>query len=191
MRTYWIVALSLVYGLIAQTTTLIDPTTDGGFEGSHGWTLVNSPTYPNRWCVGSAAPALTGQVILPLLSATPRTLQPVQLLGPTGGAYLTCHAYKQITRASRPAVPDYLAQSQAKTAEGNKDCVSYLIVPATMSLPQPDVPLDKCQYRLFASSTISENRRFQERRLHRVNDVNFIAVSHVTCADARASSIAS
>jgi hypothetical protein len=40
MRTYWIVALSLAYGLIAQTTTLIDPTTDGGFEGSHGWTLV-------------------------------------------------------------------------------------------------------------------------------------------------------
>jgi hypothetical protein len=36
MRTYWIVALSLVYGLIAQATTLIDPTTDGGFEGSHG-----------------------------------------------------------------------------------------------------------------------------------------------------------
>jgi len=62
MRTYWIVALSLAYGLIAQTTTLIDPTTDGGFEGSHGWTLVNIPfaiknLLNGERCSGRSAPS--------------------------------------------------------------------------------------------------------------------------------------
>jgi hypothetical protein len=33
---------------------LINPATDGGFEGAHGWTIVNHPTGENKWFIGGA-----------------------------------------------------------------------------------------------------------------------------------------
>jgi hypothetical protein len=33
---------------------IINPTTDGGFEGAHGWTIVNHPTTENKWFIGGA-----------------------------------------------------------------------------------------------------------------------------------------
>ena len=33
---------------------IINPTTDGGFEGAHGWTIVNHPTAENKWFIGGA-----------------------------------------------------------------------------------------------------------------------------------------
>jgi hypothetical protein len=33
---------------------IINPTTDGGFEGTHGWTIVNHPTAENKWFIGGA-----------------------------------------------------------------------------------------------------------------------------------------
>jgi hypothetical protein len=53
--------MSLAYGLIAQTTTLINPTTDGGFEGSHGWTLVNSPDLSEPLVCRECRAAFTGK----------------------------------------------------------------------------------------------------------------------------------
>jgi hypothetical protein len=176
MRTYWIVALSLAYGLIAQTTTLIDPTTDGGFEGSHGWTLVNSPTYPNRWCVGSAAEPSQGNSCLYISDMT--TCNRYQYSGLSGGPTYV-YAYKQITV---PAGQSYLTISlKAKLkGEGNFDCATLYLVPATVSIT-PDAPLDDA-YKLFILYN-SDNQVFRKEG-YRVNDVNFTAVSHITCADA-------
>ena len=177
MRTYWIVwAISLAYGLIAQTTTLIDPTTDGGFEGSHGWTLVNSPTYPNRWCVGSAAPPSQGNSCLYISDMT--TCNRYQYSGLSGGPTYV-YAHKQITV---PAGQSYLTISlKAKLkGEGNNDCAILYLVPATVSIT-PDAPLDDA-YRLFILYN-SDNQVFRKEG-YRVNDGNFTAVSHITCADA-------
>lgn len=33
---------------------IINPATDGGFEGAHGWTIVNHPTAQNKWFIGGA-----------------------------------------------------------------------------------------------------------------------------------------
>ncbi len=33
---------------------LINPATDGGFEGAHGWTILNHPTGENKWFIGGA-----------------------------------------------------------------------------------------------------------------------------------------
>jgi len=89
------------------------------------------------------------------------------------------YAYKQITV---PAGQSYLTISlKAKLqGEGSYDCVVLYLVPATVSIT-PDVPLDDA-YRLFILYN-SDNPIFREEG-YRVNDVNFTAVSHITCADA-------
>jgi hypothetical protein len=175
MRTYWIiVALSLAYGLVAQTTTLIDPTTDGGFEGSHGWTLVNSSTYPNRWCVGNAAPPSQGNSCLYISDTT--TCNRYQYSGLSGGPTYV-YAYKQITV---PAGQSYLTISlKAKLyGEGAFDCAILYLVPATVSIT-PDVPLDDA-YRLFI--LYNDGNHIAEG--YHVSNTTFTAVSHITCADA-------
>ncbi|GAB2626394.1 hypothetical protein GCM10026987_24530 [Belliella aquatica] len=40
-------------GLKAQNF-IINPNTDGGFEGVHGWTIVNHPNGENKWFIGTA-----------------------------------------------------------------------------------------------------------------------------------------
>jgi len=177
MRTYWIVALSLVYGLIAQTTTLIDPTTDGGFEGSsHGWTLVNSSTHPNRWCVGSAAPPSQGNSCLYISDTT--ACNRYRYSGFSGGSTYV-YAYKQITV---PAGQSYLTISlKAKLrGEGDSDCATLYLVPATVSIT-PDAPLDDA-YRLFI--LYNSNIQSYRDKGYLVSDVDFTAVSHSTCVDA-------
>ncbi len=168
--------LSLAYGLVAQTTTLTDPTTDGGFEGGHGWTLVNSPTYPNRWCVGSATQPSDGNSCFYISDTT--ACNRYQYPGLSGGPTYV-YAHKQITV---PAGQSYLTISlKAKQkGEGNNDCVVLYLVPATVRIT-PGAPLDDA-YRLFILYN-GENQVFRKEG-YRVNDGNFTAVSHITCADA-------
>ena len=45
--------ISTLFSLSAQNY-LINPTTDGGFEGNHGWTVLNHPTAENKWFLGGA-----------------------------------------------------------------------------------------------------------------------------------------
>jgi hypothetical protein len=89
------------------------------------------------------------------------------------------YAYKQITV---PAGQSYLTISlKAKLkGEGNFDCAILYLVPATVNIT-PDAPLDDA-YRLFILYN-SDNQVFRKEG-YRVNDVNFTAVSHITCADA-------
>ncbi|MEN8889742.1 MAG: FG-GAP-like repeat-containing protein, partial [Wenyingzhuangia sp.] len=42
-----------IIGLNAQNF-IINPSTDGGFEGAHGWTIVNHSTGENKWVIGEA-----------------------------------------------------------------------------------------------------------------------------------------
>ena len=42
---------------VDTTNYLINPTTDGGFEGTHGWTVVNTSNV-NKWVIGSAGKTL-------------------------------------------------------------------------------------------------------------------------------------
>lgn len=42
---------------VDTTNYLINPTTDGGFEGTHGWTILNTSN-ANKWVVGSAGKTL-------------------------------------------------------------------------------------------------------------------------------------
>lgn len=39
---------------VSAQNYLINPTTDGGFEGNHGWTVLNHPTAENKWFIGGA-----------------------------------------------------------------------------------------------------------------------------------------
>ena len=89
------------------------------------------------------------------------------------------YAHKQITV---PAGLSYLTISlKAKLkGEGNFDCATLYLVPATVSIT-PDAPLDDA-YRLFILYN-SDNQVFRKEG-YRVNDANFTAVSHITCADA-------
>jgi len=91
----------------------------------------------------------------------------------------TCNAYKQIIV---PAGQSYLTISlKAKLkGEGDFDCATLYLVPATVSIT-PDAPLDNA-YRLFILYN-SDNQVFRKEG-YRVNDVNFTAVSHITCSDA-------
>jgi len=85
------------------------------------------------------------------------------------------YAHKQITV---PAGLSYLTISlKAKLkGEGNFDCATLYLVPATVSIT-PDAPLDDA-YRLFILYN-SDNQVFRKEG-YRVNDVNFTAVSHIT-----------
>jgi hypothetical protein len=176
MRTYWIVALSLVYGLIAQTTTLIDPTTDGGFEGSHGWTLVNSPTYPNRWCIGSAAPPSQGSNCL-FISDTSSCSR--YSYSGTRGPDTYVHAYKEI---NVPANQPYLTISfKAKqNGGGGLHKAIFYLMPSTTSLPQADVGISG-QYRLFDIHSSSSGTI--DRDGYIVSPTAYTSVSHVTCVE--------
>jgi len=136
--------MSLTCGLIAQTTTLIDPTTDGGFEGSHGWTLVNSPTYRDRWCVGGAAPPSHGSARLFTSDTSSCSRYRYSGTSSTNKSYV--HAYKVITV---PAGQSYLTLSFKAKLHGNgfHRAIFYLM-PSAMSPPQADVAINN-QYRLF------------------------------------------
>jgi len=50
---FFAVAFLEVFSTAAQNY-LINPTTDGGFEGNHGWTIKNHPTAENKWFIGGA-----------------------------------------------------------------------------------------------------------------------------------------
>jgi hypothetical protein len=176
MRTHWIIwAMSLVYGLIAQTTTLINPTTDGGFEGSHGWTLVNSPTYPNRWCVGSAAPPSQGSNCL-FISDT-SSCSRYRYSG-TGGNPSYVHAYKEI---NVPANQPYLTISfKAKLNGGGFHRAIFYLMPSTMPLPQADAQIS-AQYRLFDIHSSSSGTIDKDGYI--VSPTAYTSVSHVTCVE--------
>ena len=172
--TYWIVALSLAYGLIAQTTTLIDPTTNGGFEGSsHGWTLVNSPTYPNRRCVGSAAPPSQGSNCL-FISDT-SSCSRYRYSG-TGGNPSYVHAYKEI---NVPANQPYLTISfKAKLNGGGFHRAIFYLMPSTMPLPQADAQIS-AQYRLFDIHSSSSGTIDKDGYI--VSPTAYTSVSHDMC----------
>jgi hypothetical protein len=53
-KTNLFVVFSLILFKVNSQTLIIDPTADGGFEGSHGWTILNT-TNVNKWIVGTAA----------------------------------------------------------------------------------------------------------------------------------------
>ncbi|MCS6894622.1 MAG: hypothetical protein NZZ60_00550 [Bacteroidia bacterium] len=57
MRTHVYITAVAAALTWAQQTTLIDPTTDGSFEGTgtSGWNLVSQTGTPNRWCLGGAS----------------------------------------------------------------------------------------------------------------------------------------
>ncbi|MDP4742958.1 MAG: hypothetical protein NWR91_05815, partial [Schleiferiaceae bacterium] len=50
---FFVSTFLFVFSLSAQNY-LINPTTDGGFEGNHGWTILNHPTAQNKWFIGGA-----------------------------------------------------------------------------------------------------------------------------------------
>jgi hypothetical protein len=54
IKLLFLVCFSLfVFDAKAQNY-IINPATDGGFEGSAGWTIVNHPTAQNSWIIGTA-----------------------------------------------------------------------------------------------------------------------------------------
>jgi hypothetical protein len=175
MRTHWIIwATSLAYGLIAQTT-LINPTTDGGFEGSHGWTLVNSTDYPNRWCVGSAAPPSEGSNCLFISDAS--DCSRYRYSG-TGGNRSFVHAYKEI---NVPANQPYLTISfKAKLNGGGFHRAIFYLMPSTIPLPQADVEISR-QYRLFDIHSSSSGTIDKDGYI--VSPTAYTSVSHVTCVE--------
>ncbi len=174
MRTYWIVALSLACGLVAQTT-LVNPATDGSFEGSHGWTLANSPTHPNRWCVGSAAPPSQGNACLYISDTGACNRYQYSGLGGGGGS-TQVYAYKQITV---PPGQSYLTISlKAKLrGEGNFDCAILYLVPTSVNIT-PDAPLDN-RYRLF----ILYNSGNYINQGYQVSNTTYTPIAHITCVD--------
>ncbi len=177
MQTYWIVALSLAYGLFAQTTTLINPATDGSFEGNHGWTLVNSPTYPDKWCIGSAAPPTQGSTCLYISDRSDCSLY--QYSGTTGGTSYV-HAYKEITI---PAGQSFLTISfKAKlNANGFHRAIFYLM-PSSLPLPQADVAIGN-QYSLF-DIHYSSTGGTADQDGYIVGYTDYTSVFHTTCAEA-------
>jgi hypothetical protein len=160
---------------MAQTTTLIDPATDGSFEGTHGWMLVNSSTHPNRWCVGSAAPPSAGNSCLYISnSPTCNTYQYSSTSG-TGGGTTYVYAYKQITV---PAGQPYVRISLKAKVDGEHyaDCAIIYLTPATTSITS-DVALSSV-HELFALSQDIETYRG-----YVVSEVDYTFVSHVACVD--------
>jgi hypothetical protein len=168
--------MSLAYGLIAQTTTLINPTTDGSFEGNHGWTFVNSPTYPNRWCVGGAAGPSHGSNSLFISDNSNCNVYGYSTT--SGETYV--HAYKEI---NVPANQPYLTISfKAKlNGEGFVRTIFYLM-PSTTSPPQADARISG-QYWLFDILPSTRRSGTINADGYVVSYTDYTSVSHVTCVE--------
>ncbi len=54
LRSLFFVCFSLLTFSLSAQNFIINPSTDGGFEGAHGWTIVNHPTAQNKWFIGGA-----------------------------------------------------------------------------------------------------------------------------------------
>jgi hypothetical protein len=49
-----LIVFLITLGRINAQNFIINPSSDGGFEGVHGWTIVNHPTAQNKWFIGNA-----------------------------------------------------------------------------------------------------------------------------------------
>ncbi len=123
-------------GLIAQTTVLIDPNGDGGFENgstfaANGWTVVNGAT--NQWFVGGVAGPSSGPNCAYISDS------------PTGATYnytitsaSTVHFYRDITF---PAGETFITLSfkWKGQGEGSYDYLTVYAMPTT-NTPTVNVP---------------------------------------------------
>lgn len=130
-------AFSLILGQVsAQTTVLISPTGDGGFENgatfaANGWTLVNGAT--NQWFVGNVAAPSAGANSAYISDNAAGTTYNYNI-----GSASTVHFYRDVTfPAGQPNIT--LTFKWKTQGEGSYDYVTVFAMP-TSNTPLVNVP---------------------------------------------------
>lgn len=167
--------LASVFLAWSQQTTLIDPATDGGFEGSGtaGWTLVDQTGAANRWCIGNAATPSAGNRCAYVSDTAACNRHQYQ-----GNSTTTIHLYRPITV---PAGQTFLTLSfkAILRGEGEFDHLRVYLVPQGTAITGGiDLPNTAQLFKVIYDSDGFE------AGCYIVSPTNWTTVTHYTCADA-------